>query len=135
MQTPPPDPSLSNYPRPDLDAAKLDLREIAISQRQIMLCILGQLGVGVLVGVGGAMKIPALALLGDLIAIGVLVFMIMAVTRLAKAMGLSAVLYAILMFIPCFSLLVLLSLSGKATKLLTQAGIKVGFLGADPTSI
>ena len=61
--------------------------------------------------------------------------MVLSVFRLSKALKLSLVLYAILMFIPCVSLIVLLSLSGKATVLLRQAGIKVGLLGADPHSI
>jgi len=69
------------------------------------------------------------------LALGLVVFMIISVIKLARALSLSPVLYAILMIIPCVSLLVLLSLSGKATKLLTQAGIKVGLLGADPNSI
>ena len=100
-----------------------------------MLCILGQVGVAVLNGIATAGKIPALSIVDLVLGLGVLVFMIISVTRLAKALGLSPVLYAILMFIPCVSLLVLLSINGKATANLKQAGIKVGLLGADINSI
>jgi len=135
MQTPPVDSGQSNYPRPGLDYDRQVLREVAISQKQIMYCVLGQLEIGVLNGVANAGKMPMLSLIALPLAVGLLVFMIVSVVRLAKALNLSQVLYAILMFIPCVSLLVLLSLSGKATGVLRQAGIKVGLMGADPNSI
>jgi hypothetical protein len=100
-----------------------------------MYCVLGQVGVGVLNGVAVAGQIPALSMVDLVLGLGLLVFMIMSVVKLAKALGLSEVLYAILMFVPCVSLIVLLSLSGKATAQLKQAGIKVGLMGADPNSI
>jgi len=65
----------------------------------------------------------------------VLYFMISSVSKLAKALGHSEILYAILMFIPFVSLIILLILSGKATTRLKEAGIRVGLLGADPKSI
>jgi len=100
-----------------------------------MLCVLGQIGLAVLNGVATAGKIQALSLAVFVVGLGLLVFMILSVTRLAKALDQSPVLYAILMIIPCVSLIMLLVLSGKATTRLSQAGIKVGLLGADPNSI
>lgn len=135
MQTPPPGSPPSNYPRPNLTDDRQVLREVAISQRQIMYCVLGQIAIGILNFVASAAKIPALAYVDMVLALGLLVYMIISVIRLAKALDLSQVLYAILMFVPCVSLIVLLMLSGKATARLTQAGIKVGLLGADPNSI
>ncbi|AIE87306.1 hypothetical protein [Fimbriimonas ginsengisoli] len=135
MQTPPPGSEPSNYPRQNLANDRQVLREVAASQRQILLCVLGQIGVAILNGVVTAAKMPSLAILVLIAILAVLVFMIMSVIRLAKALALSPVLYTILMFIPCVSLIALLMLSGKATARLSQAGIKVGLLGADPNSI
>ena len=46
-----------------------------------------------------------------------------------------AVIHALGLFVPILGLLLLLSNSGKATRELQQAGIKVGLLGANPKSI
>jgi len=100
-----------------------------------MYCVLGYLGLIVLNFIVAATHIGALSFLELLLWLALLIFMILSVVRLAKALSQSQVLYAILMFIPCVGLLVLLSLSGKATKQLQQAGIKVGLMGADPNSI
>jgi len=135
MQTPPPGSSPSNYPRPGINVDRQALREVAVAQRQVMYCVLGQIGIGVLNVTIGAAKMPALGIVVLLLALGLLVYMIVSVLKLAKALDLSQALYAVLMIIPCVSLLVLLSLSGKATERLKQAGIKVGLLGADPNSI
>ena len=42
---------------------------------------------------------------------------------------------ALLMFVPCISLLVMLALNGRATKFLKDAGVSVGFLGATEDSV
>jgi hypothetical protein len=46
-----------------------------------------------------------------------------------------AVLCAILMIVPCVSLITLLIVNGKATTFLQQHGIKVGFMGTNPDTI
>jgi hypothetical protein len=46
-----------------------------------------------------------------------------------------ATLCAILMIVPCISLLTLLVVNGKATAYLQQNGIRVGFMGANPNAI
>jgi len=139
MQAPPPGPQSgpppSNYPRPNLVGDREVLREIATSQKQVLYCVLGQIAVGVLNRAAISGHIPILQIVDMILAVGLLIYMVIAVIRLAKALGLSQALYAILMFIPCVSLIVLLIISGKATAKLSQAGIKVGFLGADPNSI
>lgn len=54
------------------------------------------------------------------------------VYMLAKALRMSgAILYAIAMFLPLISLLVLLVLNDKATKVLQNSGVRVGLMGAD----
>jgi hypothetical protein len=100
-----------------------------------MFCVLSQIGFVIVDVAAGSLGIPSLAYL--IIALGVaqLVYQIATIMKLAKALGFSPILYAILMFIPCVSLLALLSVSGTATKRLQKAGIKVGLLGADPNSI
>jgi hypothetical protein len=45
------------------------------------------------------------------------------------------VLCAILMIVPCISLITLLVVNGKATAYLQQHGIKVGFMGTNPNQI
>ncbi len=45
------------------------------------------------------------------------------------------VLCAILMLIPCVSLITLLVLNSRATTVLQQGGVKVGFMGANPDQI
>ncbi len=45
------------------------------------------------------------------------------------------VLCAILMFVPCISLIVLLVINQKATAFLQSNGIRVGFLGTSPDNI
>ncbi len=100
-----------------------------------MYCILGQLAFGCLRVAAVVGQIAALSILSSLLALAVLIFMIVSVIRLAKSLQQSTVLYAILMFVPCVSLIALLVISGKATTQLQQAGVKVGLLGADPNSI
>lgn len=46
-----------------------------------------------------------------------------------------AVIYVVGLLVPFLGLLLLLLLSGSATKILRENGIKVGFLGADPRTV
>jgi len=65
------------------------------------------------------------------------VFSMVAIFLLAKELhhvGI-AVLCAILMIVPCISLITLLVVNGKATAYLQQHGIKVGFMGTNPNQI
>ena len=68
-----------------------------------------------------------------LVLLAVLVSTVVAVLRLAAALGTHIVvliLLAPLCFIPLLNLLVLLAENGSATRLLRSAGIRVGFMGA-----
>jgi hypothetical protein len=135
MQAPPPPDSVeSNYPRPGADDRQM-LRDIAAAQRQVIICVLCQIGIVILDGVGAAIQMMAIILVGDVLALALLVFMVISIVKLSKALAQPAVLYAILMFVPCISLIVLLVLSGKASARLQQAGVKVGLMGADPNAI
>ena len=46
-----------------------------------------------------------------------------------------AVICTIFMLMPCISLMILLVVNGRATKLLQQHGVKVGLMGANPDLI
>jgi hypothetical protein len=139
MQTPPPqDPMPSNYPRQNLADDRQVLREVATAQKQIIYCVLGQVAIGVLRGVSVSSHSGALAIITLLLALPLVVFMLMSVYKLTKAFGEStgtSIIYLVLMFIPCVSLIFLVILIQRATTRLQGAGIKVGFFGADPTSI
>jgi uncharacterized membrane protein YhaH (DUF805 family) len=72
-----------------------------------------------------------LALLGQLWAL-------LCVINLMAALGYDTgirILLIILMFIPCVSLIVLLSLNVQATKFLRARGLRVGLMGVDPKDI
>ncbi len=65
-------------------------------------------------------------------------FQLYCVYKLAKALQLStvaSVLYLIAMFIPLVSLICLLILNGRATRALKEAGIRVGLMGAKPSTL
>ena len=132
---PPPSQYPSNYPRPDLSNDRQILREIATSQRQVIYCVLAQIVLVVLNMVLRSAPNIIVAIVFLVLGVALLVYTISSVARLAKSLGESAVLYIILMFIPCVSLIMLLMLSGKANTRLSAAGVKVGMLGADPNSI
>jgi hypothetical protein len=70
------------------------------------------------------------------------VLMIVAVTlfavfKLAQELSSTVVgvLCAVLMLVPCNSLLTLVVINSKATTFLQQRGIKVGFMGVNPNNI
>ncbi|MDB4730325.1 hypothetical protein OAF38_00940 [bacterium] len=66
-------------------------------------------------------------------AIGSLFYTVMLATQVYST-GV-AILMGILTLLPCFGLLVLLIINGKATSILRANNIKVGLLGADMSSL
>lgn len=106
-----------------------DVRTVAVCQKGILVCILIQ----VLVIIGQfALPVeirPIVALVFFPVSIVGLVFVFWLSTKVySTAVG---IILAILTFVPCFGILVLLLINGKATKILQQNGHKVGLLGAD----
>ena len=110
-----------------------ELKQIAQYQRGLILSVLGQIVGIILSGAGNASHAPVLQLLAGLLMIvaGIagLVFVVLVALRLYSTA--SAIMLAIAMFIPCVSLIVLLSLNGAVTKRLREHGINVGFFGAN----
>jgi hypothetical protein len=114
-----------------------NLYAIAINQRRLLLtfgfqilCNATEFFVG---ATGAAAPIVAVAAL-ILWVVGV-VCSIIFMYRLASALSLAGVLYAILMIFPCIGLITLLIVSSRATKALKTAGVKVGLFGVSSRTI
>ena len=107
------------------------LRQIATYQRGVIYCILGQILAYVanivLMQTSPLLAfIPSLVVLGALIA-GTVFAVLLAIRVYSTGMGIAMGICAI---IPCLGLVLLLIINQAATKMLTENGIKVGFLGA-----
>jgi len=105
------------------------LREIARGQNLLMWAvaanIAGNVTLRVLSDQGLLIILP--------IAVAILAFMFYSLSRLTSAMRYSTVAIVFLclaMFIPCVSLIILVILSGQASKVLKAAGVRVGLMGA-----
>lgn len=105
-----------------------DLRQIASYQRGVIFCILFQVlaYAGIFAVPQPLAFVPVLLLM--IAGIAALVFVVLLAIRIYST-G-TAILLGILMFIPCVALVTLLVINQAATKMLTENGIKVGFLGA-----
>ena len=116
-------------PVADLPKANQDepvrLERIAAGQRLIIYALLAQFAAYALT--------VALGNVGVVVTLIAVLFSIVGMIKLAGALGssvLSRILLTVGMFIPLVSLLILASLSAKATRRLRAAGYKVGLLGA-----
>ena len=111
-----------------------DLKAVAVSQKLILVCILLYF---ICIGAQVAMtRYPGGAQYSVYVAVVALVVVLVAmvsVVRLAIRVYsvASGILLGIGTLIPCFGLLILLMINGKATKILKDNGYHVGFLGAD----
>ena len=119
---------------PGLDREKVI--RVAKFQRWVILAVLANIGLYILVLVMGRQPFPV-SLVVPAVALPVVVFMIASIfmlTQQLKNAGL-AVLCSVLMFVPCVSLIVLLVVNQMATSFPKANGIRVGFFGADASSI
>lgn len=111
----------------------VNIFNVARYQKGIIWCILVQLFCYVL----PIFMPPTLVTLFYLLmlgtAIGSLFYTVMLATQVYST-GV-AILMGILALLPCFGLLVLLIINGKATSILRANNIKVGLLGADMSSL
>ena len=120
-------------PHPPGQVGVEQLRAIANTQRMLMFCILAYLAGLVLSGV-----LPQpLKLVGGLLyivgGIAAVVYVILLGVKLHST-GV-AILLGVLTFVPCVGLIVMLVVNSKATEILKANGIKVGLLGASPSSL
>jgi len=101
------------------------VKDVADAQRLVIYAFGLNLVCNVLLRSGSALMIvPALA---------ASLFAVISIYRLTGALDYSSgmrILFVVLMFVPLVSLLVLLILIERATKILRAAGYKVGLLGA-----
>jgi hypothetical protein len=106
-----------------------DLKKVAFAQKSILVCILIYI-----VAIIGQFLIPAefrvyAGIAGLLVSLAATVFVFMLAIRVYST-GLGIVL-GIGTLIPCIGLLILLSVNGKATKILRENGHRVGLFGAN----
>jgi hypothetical protein len=113
--------------------AGTDLRTIALRQRAVMYCILAYLLLVVCQFAlpPGLRWILGLAALAVSVAAAVFVFML----ALAVYNTGTGVVLGILTLIPIVGLIVLLVINSRATNILRRHGIRVGLMGADPSTI
>lgn len=134
-----PQPFQAGYPGGGEDREKM--RSVARYQRLVMYALLANIGLNVISlsmqgGMRGAAGLGvALAIL--VAALAVIAFSMTAMFLLANTLHnpIVGVLCAFLMLIPCVALITLLVINQHASNYLTDRGVKVGFLGADPSSI
>jgi hypothetical protein len=102
-----------------------NVRQVMMGQKLVIYSILVNLAAMLLQGLTGAPGFP--------VGLAALVFSIYAVLRLAGGLGMrlwSKVLLTVLMFVPLINLVTLLIVNTRATRLLRDAGYRVGLLGA-----
>lgn len=115
------------------------LRAIAKAQRSVnlatlaYLCIVAATIALAVLGIGS----PEVFIATRIAVLVVMVIGAVTVYRLASLLRgkVVAVLYVVGLLFPCLGLVLLLTLSQKATSTLQAAGVRVGLLGADPSSI
>ena len=128
------------------------IREVASNHRAMNLCLLfyflalfifmvlgGAIGAG-LQGQGGNTSTAIIGVLFIavfyLLLFALFVFWCMKVYKLAEALQAGpAFLWVLGMFVPCLSFILVLVLSQKAGNFLKANGVKVGFLGADSSTL
>lgn len=116
-----------------LSGNREDLRRVAKYQRAIMFCILAYLAAVPLQFIVPQELLPFVGIGAGLVVITGMVFVFLLSTKVyGVALGIVLGLFSL---IPCLGLLILLMVNSKATNVLKSNGIKVGFLGADPSVI
>lgn len=117
-------------------STKDKLRRVAKYQRTVIVALVANLVVSIVAR--SARELPplgALALLFLILCVVVIaVVSIFLLGRELYSTGM-AVVCAVLMFVPCVSLITLLIVNQSATKFLQQHGVQVGFFGVDPARI
>jgi hypothetical protein len=125
------------------------IRAVASNHRAMNLCLLFSILAVILLGAMGGVLVAgtdegAGRAIGGLLLmfafyallIGLFVFWCVKVYKLADALQAGpAFLWVIGMFVPCFSYVIVLVLSQKAGNFLKANGVKVGFLGADTSTL
>ncbi len=129
----PPVSAPADLPRSDADLQRL--HGIAVSQRRVMLCVLGYLGlvIGSLFFGGSESATMVVGLIGLIIVIAGLVSVVQLAYRIKSTTA--AVIVGVLSLIPLVGLITLLVVNGWASKELKKAGFRIGLLGASPGKV
>lgn len=118
-----------------------DLRSVALYQKAIMICILCYivalvaqvfLQINAKSGVSAVLSLIVGLLALAVVLTGVVFTFLLAIKVYNVAIG---IILGIGTMIPCIGLIVLLAVSNRATAILRENGIQVGFLGADLNTI
>jgi len=107
-------------PDKSLYAIALNQRKLLVCFSILIICNLAQVALA---------SVPPTGLIFTLGGLVTMIFSIIYIYRLARALQMSAILYAIAMIVPCIGLLVLLIVVSRATSTLRAGGVKVGFFG------
>jgi DNA-directed RNA polymerase subunit RPC12/RpoP len=128
-----PRPGRAGKPKSGKGRKKAELRSIATSQRWLIICIL--INILAYIACLVSLRLGSLALALILVLVLLIASVAATVFSFLLTMKISnvgmAVLVLVLSLIPCAGLIALLVINGIATNRLKDAGIHVGFLGAD----
>lgn len=121
----PPAAAVADITSPHGAAETARLNRVASGQRLVVIAVLIELGLLVLGGFMRPLVLP--------IALACSIVTIVGVVRATGALGshpVARVLYALGMMVPLLNLLVMLRVSSRCTRVLREAGYRVGLLGA-----
>ena len=107
---------------------------IALNQRRLILAFGMQL-VFYFARVALLVTVPAVGLVLTVAVLGALLFMMVYIYRLARAMGQMGILYSIVLIFPCLGWIILAMIVARATSRLKKAGVKVGFFGVSKETL
>jgi uncharacterized paraquat-inducible protein A len=118
------------------DETREMLRKVARYQRLVLYAVLANL-IANIVLIALKNSEPPIRLAGLGIGFAVSCFAMIAVFQLTRQLynAVLGVFFALVMFVPCVALIVLVMINSKATSYLRQHGVRVGFLGANPDRI
>lgn len=119
------------------DGSRESLRRVASYQRGLIACIGAYLLLVIANMISQSSDSPLLTLVLGLMTLVIViagaVFMFL-LSKNVYSTGM-AILFLILGFIPCVGFILLLVVNSKASSVLKQNGIQVGFFGADPATV
>lgn len=108
------------------------VRMVAAAQRMVLMALLTSIGINIASYAvrGQSIVIQGVFLIVALAVVGFMIFAMYCLAKQLNSQGL-AIFYAILMIVPCISLIMLLVVNQQATGFLKRHGIEVGLMGAN----
>ncbi|MCA8990670.1 MAG: hypothetical protein KDA88_01760 [Planctomycetaceae bacterium] len=119
----------------DFDPEVDDLRRVATYQRYVLFAILANMACNFgVMSTGDVPLVQGVLLLVSLVVVVTTLIVVFLLSKEVFNVPL-AVVFSVLMIVPCISLLVLLIVNQKATGYLQSRGVRVGLFGANPDQI